>query len=37
MVVTSLQLIQMVVGCLVNFWVIQMKSDGKGKEKKEHV
>nr|UZZ64682.1 fatty acid elongase elovl6 [Platychelipus littoralis] len=25
MVITALQLVQMVVGCLVNFWVIQMK------------
>nr|AIW65585.1 elongase 2 [Tigriopus japonicus] len=28
MVITALQLIQMVVGCLVNIWVIQMKSNG---------
>lgn len=28
MIITSLQLVQMVVGCLVNFWVIQMKQSG---------
>lgn len=28
MVITSLQLIQMVVGCLVNVWVYQIKSEG---------
>lgn len=28
MVITTLQLVQMIVGCLVNVWVIQMKQDG---------
>ncbi len=28
MVITGLQLVQMVTGCLVNFWVIQIKSSG---------
>lgn len=28
MIITALQLIQMVVGCLVNFWTYQMKQDG---------
>ncbi len=29
MVITTLQLVQMVVGCMVNVWVIQMKSLGR--------
>ena len=29
MIITTLQLIQMVVGCLVNFWTYQMKEDGQ--------
>ena len=29
MVITSLQLTQMVVGCLVNIWVIEMKQSGR--------
>ena len=28
MVITSMQLIQMVVGCVVNVWVYNMKQDG---------
>jgi len=28
MIITTLQLIQMVVGCVVNFWTYQMKEDG---------
>jgi elongation of very long chain fatty acids protein 6 len=28
MVITALQLIQMVVGCLVNIWTYQVKQDG---------
>merc|ERR1712076_130892 len=29
MTITALQLLQMVVGCLVNIWVIQIKSAGQ--------
>lgn len=28
MIITALQLIQMVVGCLVNIWTYQIKEDG---------
>ena len=28
MIITTLQLIQMVVGCLVNIWTYQMKENG---------
>ncbi len=28
MIITALQLIQMVVGCVVNVWAYQMKQDG---------
>ena len=28
MVITTLQLVQMVVGCVVNYWTYQMKQDG---------